>query len=176
MGHMENIPKPDKQFRAWFASLHAVLHALERIERDFESQTGLQHHWYEVLIRLYKEPDRRLRMSDLANRGLISPGGATRLVARMEEAGYVEREIPADNRRTTYAVLTDKGVKAVETAAPAHFEAVERHFGSALSEDDAEQLMSLSDKIIHSLGEDCAWLTHGYREDEAVAAHEPNAA
>ena len=156
--HLAAIPKPDDRFRAWFASLHAVLRSLERIEREFERETGLSHAWYEVLIRLYKEPDRRLRMSHLANRGLISPGGATRLVARMEEAGLVMRETPADDRRATYAVLTREGIARVEAAAAAHFAAVERNFGAALDQEDAQALMRVSDKILQTMGEECAWL------------------
>ena len=58
-----------------------------------ERETGLPPSWFEVLANLSKGP---LRMSDLAAQLTLSRGGATRLVARMEEDGLVEREIPKD--------------------------------------------------------------------------------
>ena len=42
----------------------------------------------------------------------------------MEEAGLVEREIPKEDRRATYARITDKGTEAMERANPVHMEAV----------------------------------------------------
>ncbi len=57
-----------------------------------------------------------MRMGELADNLLLSRGGATRLVARLEEAGLVERVIPPDDRRATYAVITEKGVEALERA------------------------------------------------------------
>jgi hypothetical protein len=60
-----------------------------------------------------------------------------------------------------------RAVAAVEAAAPAHFAAVERHFGAALDEDDAEALLRVSDKLLHTMGEECAWLL---RDVHAAAA------
>jgi DNA-binding MarR family transcriptional regulator len=83
----------------------------ERLEAELEATTGLSLSRLELLLQIHFEDGRR-RMSDLANALLLSRGGTTRLVAKAEEEGLVTREIPADDRRATYAVLTDKGREA----------------------------------------------------------------
>ena len=149
---------PDLRFDAWYASLQASLRSLDRIAGDFERETGIPLAWYEVLIRAYKEEAQRIRMSELATTILLSRGGATRLVDRMEEAGLITREIPREDRRATYAVLTEKGRAEVERAKPVHFELVDRHFGSLLSEEEARAMVRASLKVLESEGKECAWL------------------
>ncbi len=149
---------PDIKFKAWYAALQASLRALDRIERDVEQQTGIPLAWYEVLIFLAKGGSERRRMSELAESLLVSRGGATCIVARMEEAGLVKREIPPENRRVTYAVLTPKGQRAAERVRPVHEECVRRYFTDAFDVDDAVRLRDLSIAVLEQLGEDCAWL------------------
>src|SRR4051812_50051981 len=79
----------------------------------------------------------RRRMSDLADALLVSRGGATRLVARAEEDGLVRRETPPDDRRATYAVLTEAGAKAAERAYPAYVEVVQRLFPGFVRDEGA---------------------------------------
>jgi DNA-binding MarR family transcriptional regulator len=149
---------PDLRFDAWYASLQASLRSLDHISADFERETGIPLAWYEVLIRAYKEEDQRIRMSELATTLLLSRGGATRLVDRMEEAGLITREIPREDRRATYAVLTEKGRREAERGKPVHFEIVNRYFGSFLTEEDAQAMVRASLKVLQNEGEECAWL------------------
>jgi DNA-binding MarR family transcriptional regulator len=149
---------PDLRFDAWYATLQASLRSLDRIAGDFERETGISLAWYEVLIRAYKEEDQRIRMSELATTLLLSRGGATRLVDRMEEAGLITRETPKEDRRATYAVLTEKGREEAERGKPVHFEIVQRHFGSLVTAEEARTLVQTSLKILEREGEQCAWL------------------
>jgi DNA-binding MarR family transcriptional regulator len=148
----------DIRFNAWYGALQASLRSLDRIGEEFERETGMPLSWFEVVVRAYKEPDQRIRMGDLATTLLLSRGGATRLVARMEEAGLITREIPPEDRRATYAVLTDKGREAAAAGIPVHKEAVHRHFGSALSDGEAEAVVRASLKVLEAIGRECAWL------------------
>ncbi|HEV2814876.1 MAG TPA: MarR family transcriptional regulator [Solirubrobacteraceae bacterium] len=150
---------PDIKFKAWYAALQASLRSLDRIARDVENETGIPLSWYEVLIYLAKcEDDQRRRMSELAESLLVSRGGATRIVARMEEEGLVRREIPPENRRVTYAVLTPKGLRTAERVRPVHEAAVRRHFTDAFGERDAERLRDVSIAVLEGLGEEHVWL------------------
>ena len=150
---------PDIKFRAWYGSLQASLRSLDLIEREVENATGVPLSWYEVLIFLFKGGDsERRQMSELAEALLMSRGGATRVIARMEEAGLVRREIPPENRRVTYAVLTDKGRETAERVRPVHEEAVRRYFSTAIDEDEAEVLLRAAVKILECTGDRCAWL------------------
>jgi DNA-binding MarR family transcriptional regulator len=86
-------------------------------------------------------------MNELAQDLILSRGGATRLIARMEEAGLVAREIPPTDRRATFAVITDKGREAIERAVPVHLELVEQAFGRHLEPDEVETVLKVAVRI-----------------------------
>lgn len=149
---------PDVKFRAWYGCLQANLRSFDLISREVENRTGVPLAWYEVLIFLSKGGSERRQMGELAEVLLISRGGATRVIARMEDAGLVRREIPPENRRVTFAVLTDKGRAAAERVKPVHEELVRRYFTAAFDEEEAERLLQTSIRILDLTGDECAWL------------------
>ena len=144
-------------FVAFYGLLQVQARTFEVIARELEARTGLPASWYEVLACLQNEPDGQ-RMNELADDLLISRGGATKLVARLEDAGLVERFTPKSDRRATYAKLTKKGEEAVMAAHPIQLELTEEHFGQFLSEPELEQLVSISTKVLSGLGAECRWL------------------
>jgi MarR family 2-MHQ and catechol resistance regulon transcriptional repressor len=101
-----------------FIEAHAGLS--RRMERSLETQSGLSVQWFEVLIRLARTPGHRLRMSDLAAQTTLSASGLTRAVDRLEAAGLVERQACPEDRRSTYAVLTEAGDDRIMAAVPTH--------------------------------------------------------
>src|SRR4051794_19738022 len=105
---------PDARWLSWFATLEAATRSTEAIGREVEAATGLPLAWLEVLVHLEGEEGERHRMAELADRLTLSRGGLTRLVARMEDAGLVERVVPPEDRRATYAVMTKKGAAALD--------------------------------------------------------------
>jgi DNA-binding MarR family transcriptional regulator len=157
---------PDVKFRAWYGTLQATMRSFDLISREFEIRTGIPLAWYEVLIFLAKGGAERRQMGDLAEALLISRGGATRVIARIEEAGLVRREVPPENRRVTYAVLTDAGRETAERVRGVHEELVKRYFSDAIDEDDAEHLLRTAVRILELTGDRCAWLI----DDLAVPA------
>jgi MarR family transcriptional regulator, 2-MHQ and catechol-resistance regulon repressor len=78
---------------------------LPTIERDL-GQSGLA---FQVLVRLARSPGERLRMTDLADQTGLTPGGLTRTIDRLVEAGLVTRRACAGDRRVVYAELTAPG-------------------------------------------------------------------
>jgi DNA-binding MarR family transcriptional regulator len=141
--------------RSWRALLEAQRLLFDRLERQLQRDAGLAHSDYEVLVRLSEAPERRLRMSDLADVSLSSRSRLSHAVSRLEAAGFVRREqCPAD-RRGTYAVLTDEGFAALAAAAPGHVEAVRAALVGALSPADLAELGRLSAAIVaHLTGPD----------------------
>src|SRR5437763_1054664 len=79
------------RLEAWraFLTAHAVL--TERLEAELQAERGLQLTWYDVLFQLSLTSGGERRMQELAGAVLLSKSGLTRLVARMEQAGLVER-------------------------------------------------------------------------------------
>src|SRR5438874_13355752 len=99
--------------------LRANATLMRQLETDLEQQTGLALADYDVLAQL-AIADGELRMTDLANRALISRSGMTRRVARLADEGLVRRaDADADGRGVVVA-LTDAGVARLTETAPIH--------------------------------------------------------
>jgi DNA-binding MarR family transcriptional regulator len=119
-------------------------HGLEReLGRQLDEANGLSPQWFEVLLRLARSPEQRLRMSDLAAQVTLTASGLTRVVDRLEEAGYVRRESCPTDRRGSFAALTDEGLETVQRTIPAHVEQIDAIFGSVLDAGERTELERL---------------------------------
>ena len=134
----------DDRWLAWYVQAKMNARLTERIADEMERRTGLNAAWCEVLANLKEEPK---RMNELADGLILSRGGATRLIARMEEAGLVERQTPANDRRATFAVITDAGREAVERAFPVHLEVVEELYSRYVEAGEAETVLGVAARI-----------------------------
>jgi len=160
----------DPRFQVWYGNLQATMRSLRRIDRELEDAIGLPLASVEVLVNIAMEDDGRIRMGELADNLLLSRGGATRLIARLEEAGLVERVIPPDDRRATYAVITDKGLAVLERGEPVLKEAVYHHYVDHLNDDEVAAMRSVSLKILNMTGSNCDWLIDDLRAEAEAAA------
>ena len=134
-----------KSWRSWLAA-SALL--AEHTEQDMKRDNDLSMAEYEVLVRLSEAPGRRLRMSDLADRTLASKSRLSHQVARMESAGLVGREGCPEDRRGSYAVLTEMGWNRLVAAAPSHIESVRSGFLDALTAEEFAVLGGLCAKVV----------------------------
>jgi DNA-binding MarR family transcriptional regulator len=130
------------QLTAWrrFLQAHAVL--VRRLEADLLAEHQLPLASYDVLVQLVEAPERRLRMTELAQRVLISRSGLTRLVDRLEREGLVRREACDDDARGLFAVLTEDGFQRLRRAAPTHLRGVATY---AMDRLDAAQVQALAE-------------------------------
>lgn len=142
------------QFDAWRAFLGAHASLTDRLAAELEAEVGLPLTWYDVLVNL-NGAGGRLRMQELAAAVLLSRSGVTRLVDRMESAGLVRREPVECDRRGLMAVLTDAGHARLREAAPVHLAGVERHFGSLVTDDEAEVLRTVLERLSNRPMPDC---------------------
>lgn len=101
-----------------FGRLAEVYSAMERrLAGCLESECGIAHSWFEVLLRLARSDSGQLTMGDLAAQVALTTGGVTRLADRMVAAGLVERLPCPSDRRIAYIGLTAAGRAKVEEAA-----------------------------------------------------------
>ena len=161
----KNAKHKDPRFQAWYGNLQATMRSLQRIDRELEAEVGLPLASVEVLVNIGMEDEGRIRMGELADTLLLSRGGATRLVARLEEAGLVDRVIPPDDRRATYAVITAKGMELLERAEPVLKQAVATHYLRHVDDDEVDALRSVSLKILAETGSNCDWLIDDLRAE-----------
>jgi DNA-binding MarR family transcriptional regulator len=102
---------------------------------DLEAH-GVAGSSFDVLIRLARSPEQRLRMTDLASQSTLSNSGLTRVVDRLLDAGLVERVRDGQDRRVFYAVLTPAGVQRVLDALPSHLAVIDRTLTGLLDPDE----------------------------------------
>lgn len=108
------------QQRDWRSTIVGMTYLTRALSADLEAATGISMAEYELLLRLAESPDRRLRMSELAQQVGHSRSRVTHTVARLERAGLVHRAPATDDGRGIVAELTDAGHARLEAAAPWH--------------------------------------------------------
>jgi DNA-binding MarR family transcriptional regulator len=127
----------DTRSAAWAALLQVHAMLVPILNRELVHATGLPLAWYDVLLELNAAPGRRLRMSDLGARVVLSRTRVSRVVDELVGAGLVERETNPADGRSAFAVLTVAGRRRFRAAAPVYLDGIERHFTRHLT--DAEQ-------------------------------------
>ncbi len=140
--------KPSEiQKDTWRSFLIAHARVTREIDRRLKADGHIPLDIYDVLVTLEFEPTEKLRMSELADRIVFSRSGLTRLIDRLEKQGYVKREACEDDRRGSYAVLTEKG-KAARVKAWRTFEpAIQELWGDFIADEEAMRLKPVYDAM-----------------------------
>jgi DNA-binding MarR family transcriptional regulator len=133
----------DKRITAFGMLLEAHAALLGNVGRDLQAASDIPLTWFEVLIRLARTPGYRLRMTELASQAALSASNLTRVVDRMEDAGLIRRDACTSDRRGAFAVLTDTGIKTLETALPVHLETLQRNVAGPLGSRRLDTLTSM---------------------------------
>ncbi|WP_448625075.1 MarR family winged helix-turn-helix transcriptional regulator [Geodermatophilus sp. URMC 64] len=136
---------------AWRAWLFSSMLLQDRLDRELTRETGISHAYYEILVALSEAPDRMLRMSQLADRCLSSRSRLSHAVSRLEERGWVRRQVCPDDGRGLLAVLTDEGFAALEGAAPVHVEGVRTHLFDQLSPEQVAAMRDIGETLLRHL-------------------------
>jgi DNA-binding MarR family transcriptional regulator len=139
-------------FGAWEVLLRAHATLLRQLETDLETKTGLALADFDVLAQLANAGG-ALRMTELANRALISRSGMTRRVARLTREGLVRRTSDAADARGIVVVLTDAGLVRLTETAPVHIRGVAELFVAQL--DDQE--LAVLEKALAKVTVDCTF-------------------
>jgi DNA-binding MarR family transcriptional regulator len=135
MAHMAERDAVDRMLDAWrevrpdldlgpmgvFGRLGRLhLTAGRAIEAVFEEH-GLSTGEFDVLAALRRSGDEQATTpGELSRTLMLSPGGMTNRLDRLEEMGLVRREPDPHDRRSLRVVLTDDGRRRVDAAVTAH--------------------------------------------------------
>jgi DNA-binding MarR family transcriptional regulator len=131
---------------AWRALLRAQATLIRQLETELHQETGLALADYDVLAQLAIAGG-ELRMTELADRALISRSGMTRRVARLVGEGLVRRGEAADDGRGIVVKLTDAGTARLIETVPAHARGIAEYFVSRLDDQELVVLESALDKV-----------------------------
>lgn len=128
-----------------------VIRAAAHLEPELEealNEHGLTRPSYLVLLALLEADGHRLTQRDLMASVQRTSGTLSVRLARLERAGYVDRERDPDDRRGAIVTLTDGGRERVEAARPAYDDTAAR-LAAGLPDDDREQF---ADRLRRWLG------------------------
>lgn len=125
-------PLEPEQLDVWRAFLNAHAHVTRAIGRDLAAAGLPDLGWYDLLWTLYRAPERRLRVNELAREVVLSPTAMSRFVDRAERAGVVRREADPEDRRALQVALTDEGVALLRKMWPVYERGIEEHFAAHL--------------------------------------------
>ena len=140
----------DPGMRAWARFLHAHATIIRRLDAELQGAHELGLGEFEALLQLSLADQGRLRMSELADRLVLSRSGVTRLVDRLETAGYVARATCPSDARGSFAALTDVGRGRLRDAAPTHVRGVREHFVDRVPPDELARLARTLERLVTS--------------------------
>lgn len=132
---------------AWRSYLQSHASILRELDAELAAEHGMTARDYEVLLYLAQAPDRKLPMSALAERTMLTRSGITRLIDGLVTAGLIERVSCAEDARISYASLTDDGHEKLRQAGGTHVASIRRLFLAHFSHAEVEQLAALLGRL-----------------------------
>jgi DNA-binding MarR family transcriptional regulator len=136
----------EDELLAWRGLLEVEARVLSALDAELRDKQDLSISEFDVLYQLWIQPGSRCRMKDLAARLLVSRGGATKLIIRLESKGLVRR-ISQPGLQAVEAELTCTGESVLAEAMDTHFDGVRRLVISRLEPDELRVLRGISDRL-----------------------------
>jgi DNA-binding MarR family transcriptional regulator len=137
---------------AWRSLLRAHASLLRRLDTDLQQATGLALADFDVLAQL-AQAHGALRMTELADRALISRSGMSRRVARLVDEGLLRRDKAGSDGRGVVVALTQAGITRLAATAPVHARGIATLFVAQL--DDQE--LALLERALNKVIVDCSF-------------------
>lgn len=100
---------------------------LDRSVNEALASFGLSLGQFDILATLRRQgPDGRMTPTQLMKSVMLSSGGMTNRLDRLEQAGWIQRQADPDDRRGIVVGLTKKGLTIIDAAAAARFAEAEK--------------------------------------------------
>lgn len=130
----------DIHIRAWARMVRLTQMALSHIDQQLAGAGLISLSWYDVLYAVYSSPDRKLRLSDLVNKVILSKSALSRSVENLVRKGLLKK-IPCQNDlRAAWLEVTPAGKDALRKSWSVYRQGIQEHFSSKISEKEAEAL------------------------------------
>jgi DNA-binding MarR family transcriptional regulator len=151
IGVMEPLSTPE--FEAYAALVTSSTLLQRAIEKNLQEQRAdLTQVQFEILGALSGAPD-GYRMSELADRLIVSRSGLTYQAGLLEKAGLIARERDRADERGIVARITDDGAAVWSRVLPGHLELVRASFLRLLGPRELHTLASLLGRVTTTLTE-----------------------
>jgi DNA-binding MarR family transcriptional regulator len=143
MGHIEE----PLWRRAATSTLHTSLILKADLEEALQAETGLLLADNEALLNLSIHS---MRMSEIADRLVLSRGGTTKVIDRLEELGFVTRRLDPDDRRATLVEITEVGRHAQAEARVVIDRRLEEMWSRHISDAEAESIVAVMERVLEA--------------------------
>jgi DNA-binding MarR family transcriptional regulator len=142
----ERLPS-DAVIRAWARLIKAQHAVLSAVETELKAAGFPPLGWYDVLLELSRADGDGLRPFALEQELLLAQYNLSRLLDRIEQAGYIERRSCPEDGRGQIVAITAAGRTLLKRMWPTYRAAIGRQVGAKLSEDEAARLAALLGKL-----------------------------
>jgi DNA-binding MarR family transcriptional regulator len=150
-GYAAGMPTERSVILTW-RSLHLADSAIRQVlDQRLAAEAGCSLLEHDLLAWLAAAPQQRLQMLTLADLLDVTRGGLTRIVDRLAERGWIERDRPAANRREVYAVLTSEGQHATGQTRTVYLSVLRETLGTHLSRAELDDLARITGKLLGAL-------------------------
>lgn len=129
-----------------FTVLHRATNASQEVTKKQILTSNLNLTEFAVMELLYHKGEQPIQI--IGKKVLIASSSITYVVDKLEQKGFVHRKSCANDRRVTYAALTDLGHQQIKAIFPAHEQKIAEIF-EILSNEELEILTDLLKRVGH---------------------------
>ena len=141
----------DTEMQTWTNLTQLLMLLPTALDQQLREDAGLPHAYYQILVALSAQPDRAIRMTQLARLSGTTTTRLSHAVTTLEQRGWVERHACPTDKRGQIAQLTDAGMTVLQAAAPGHVTEVRRLIFDNLTTDDVTRLHDITAKLLPTL-------------------------
>jgi DNA-binding MarR family transcriptional regulator len=128
--------------------LHDRQRVLGAVEADLKSAGLPPLGWYDILLELRRSESGQLRPLEIEGRLLIAQHNVSRLIDRLEKAGYVARKPCEQDGRGQVVAITEDGRAMLKRVWPVYEAAIQKHVGAKLNQAEAEALARILGQLV----------------------------
>lgn len=139
-----------RELKLWRSFSYSAMHAMNSLDRSLQKQWQLPLTDFEILATLSEHADNSLRMSDLADKVLVSRSRMTYRVDHLIRRGLVVRNRSSEDGRGVVAQLTSAGTDLLQSAGEHHSDGIRRILIDQVDDTMVEALIGLFDSVSRS--------------------------
>lgn len=143
----------ESEMVAWRSYIVATMRLRQRLHRELSDRHDVTLADYEVLVCLSLQPDRRMRMTELASLLGSTKSRLSHQMVRLEADGLIRRTRDPADKRGVVAEMTESGAELLEGAAPTHVEGVREHLIDLLSPEEQRVMGQVFGRVLDHLSE-----------------------
>ncbi len=135
------------QTALWARFMRVSQAVLAAVEADLKTAGLPPLAWYDALLELRRVAPEGLRQFELQAKMLLAQYNLSRLIDRLDRAGYVRRTPCPEDGRAQVIYLTEKGRALIDAMWPAYGRAIAVHFSERLDDEEARLLANFLEKL-----------------------------